>query len=96
MKKTVLPLLAAALCVSAAVWASDAADAKASAPLVSHCSVLRPAVAASEPERRDWPAANAATAAAGGWRAYAKEAAREPAAPASPCAPAGVASGARR
>jgi hypothetical protein len=88
-------LVAVALCAPPAVLAADAADPKAATAQIPHCSVLR-AAPASEPERRDWRAANAATVAAGGWRAYAKEAAREPAVPTSPCPPPPAASGVRR
>jgi len=88
-------LLAAALCAPTAARCADAADPKAAAAQIPHCSVLRTAPVA-EPERRDWRAANTATVAAGGWRAYAKEAAREPAVPSAPCAPPTAASGGRR
>lgn len=81
-------LLAVALLAPA--WATaaeqaDAADPRAMAPKPAHCSVLRQSPERTEPERRDWPAANADTAAAGGWRAYAKEAARTPARPPRAC-----------
>ncbi len=93
-------LFAAALCGPPLVCAADADDAanpRAPALSQNHCSVLRPAQPASapaEPQPQDWRAANAATAAAGGWRAYAREAARTPARPASPCPPRAAASGA--
>jgi hypothetical protein len=88
-------LLAVALWAPA--WASaaeplspDAADPRAAAAQPAHCSVLRQPPERTEPERRDWPTANADTAAAGGWRAYAKEAARAPARPPRSCPAAGA------
>lgn len=87
-------LLMAALLVSAlspalsqAGESLTAADPAAAAVRPGHCSVLRAAVdrAEPEPERRDWLAANRDSAAAGGWRAYAQEAARTPARPPRTC-----------
>ena len=70
----------------------DAADPHALTGPFVHCSVLRPAAAAStpsSPSQTDWLAANATVRAGGGWRAYAKEAAQGTAQqprPAAPCA----------
>ncbi len=55
--------------------ARDALDRQAPVPAPSHCSVLRAAGAASEPQPQDWRQANARVHQAGGWRQYAKEAA---------------------
>ncbi|MFN7694015.1 MAG: hypothetical protein ACK5O3_08215 [Burkholderiales bacterium] len=74
-----------------AVWAQthrdsprDALDRQAPVPPTQHCSVLRATPAASEPQAQDWRQANARVHEAGGWRQYAKEAAREADRPSPP------------
>jgi hypothetical protein len=62
--------------------AQDAAQPQAAVPPINHCSVLRPPMAASSPGSAPppapsaWREANRAVDQAGGWRAYAREAAR--------------------
>lgn len=63
----------------------DATDARAPQARRAHCSVLREALAPAAPPARDWRRANAETLEAGGWRAYAREAASSPL-PIDPCA----------
>lgn len=61
----------------------DAAQPQAAVPQATHCSVLRPTPAAaapspaSAPAAPSWREANRAVDQAGGWRAYAREAARQ-------------------